>query len=49
MTVVWIVCGDAFFNATSRRYTIIISAGKNLNSASKVVIWIIVDILKYLY
>ena len=38
VTVVWIVCDDAFFNPQ-----------KNLNSASKVANWIIVDILKYLY
>ena len=50
VTVVWIVCNDAVFNATSRRYTPqIVSSGKNLNSASKVANWIIVDILKYLY
>ena len=48
--MVWIVCDDAVFNATSRRYTPqIVSSGKNLNSAGKVVNWIIVDILKYLY
>ena len=27
----------------------IVSSGKNINSASKVVNWIIVDILKYMY
>ena len=38
------------FNAISRRYTPeTVSSGKNLNSASKVANWIIVDILKYLY
>ena len=48
--MVWIVCDDAVFNAISRRYTPqIVSSGKNLNSASKVANWIIVDILKYLY
>ena len=42
--MVWIVCDDAVFNATSRRYTPqIVSSGKNLNSASKVANWIIVD------
>ena len=50
VTVVWIVCDDAVFNTTSRRYTPqIVSSGKNLNTASKVANWIIVDILKYLY
>ena len=48
--MVWIVCDNAVFNATSRRYTPeIVSSGKKLNSASKVANWIIVDILKYLY
>ena len=39
------------FNAISRRYTkiLLFSSGKNINSASKVVNWIIVDILKYMY
>ena len=38
-----------FFNAISRRHTPQnVSSGKNLNSASKVANWIIVDILKYL-
>ena len=38
-----------FFNAISRRHTPqIVSSGKNLNSASKVANWIIVDILKYI-
>ena len=41
--MVWIVCDDAVFNATSKRYTPqIVSSGKNLNSASKVANWIIV-------
>ena len=33
------------FNTISRRYTV--SSRKNINSASKVVNWIIVDILKF--
>ena len=38
------------FNAISRRYTPEIALSrKNLNSASEVANWIIVDILKYLY
>ena len=38
------------FNAISRRSTPeIVSSRKNLNSASKVANWIIVDTLKYLY
>ena len=36
VTVVWIVCDDAVFNATSRRYTPQI--------ASKVANWIIVEV-----
>ena len=39
------------FNAISRRYTkiVLLAQEKNINSASKVVNWIIVDILKYMY
>ena len=37
VTVVWIGCDDA------------VSSRKNLNSASKVANWIIIDILKYHY
>ena len=47
--MVWIVCDDAFFNATSSTHHKLLAQDKNLNSASKVANWIIVDILKYLY
>ena len=51
VTVVWIECDDAVFERHFRKVhkNFIVSSGKNINSASKVVNWIIVDILKYMY
>ena len=52
MTVVWIVCGDAFVTPLQEgTHHKLLAQEKNLNFASKVVNWIIhvVDILKYLY
>ena len=47
VTVVWIECHDAvltpFQEGTHQKLL------RNLNSASKIANWIIVDILKYLY
>ena len=47
----WIVYDDAFFLTPLQEGTHhkVLAQDKNLNSASKVANWIIVDILKYLY
>ena len=47
--MVWIECDDAVFEHHFKKVhkKFIVSSGKNINSASKVVNWIIVDILKY--
>ena len=49
--MVWIECDDAVFQRHFKKVHIkfIVSSGKNINSASKGVNWIIVDILKYMY
>ena len=49
--MVWIECDDAVFKRHFKKVhkNVIVSSGKNINSASKVVNWIIVDILKYMY
>ena len=49
--MVWIVYVDAVFLTPFQEGTHhkLLAQGKNLNSASKVANWIIVDILKYLY
>ena len=50
--MVWIECDDAVFKCHFKKVHknfIIINSRKNINSASKVVNWIIVDILKYMY
>ena len=49
--MVWIVCDDAFFVMPLQEGTHhkLLAQDKNLNSASKVANWIVVDILKYLY
>ena len=49
--MVWIECDDAVFYRHFKKVhkNFIVSSRKNINSASKVVNWIIVDILKYLY
>ena len=46
--MVWIVCDDAFFTPLQEdTHHKLLAQEKNLNSASKVANWIIVDILKY--
>ena len=48
--MVWIVCDNAFVTPLQEgTHHKLLAQEKNLNSASKVVNWIIVDILKYLY
>ena len=51
VTVAWIVYDDAFFLTLLQESTHhkVLAQDKNLNSASKVANWIIVDIPKYVY